>query len=451
MALGLRGRLLAVFLTMMAIAALGSTALFSRLLAVRSLTSLDRYLERRGREFVATLGPGRANLKDFPAAGTTALEKAGYDPAELAGLLRLPDGHITATQPALRLEEGPQARDLLARGSGVGWTQTSRGRARLAAHAVDVGESAPAVFLLARFTDPIDRNRGEVVRLFLGVLFGSLSLASIAGYFLAGRALRPLRDITRTARLISREDLSRRITFRGHQDEVGQLAATFNEMLGRLEAAFTEQQRFLSDVSHELRTPMQVIKGHLEVLQRLPHPTAAESRATLTLVLDEVNRMARLTGQLLTLARSAGALTRTSVPARPFLEEIVRKAGTLGSRRFTLEAEEITIPMNRDALTQILLNLVQNAVENTAPQDRITVGAAGGGEEIRLWVADTGRGIAEEALPHIFERFFRVGEDGGSGLGLAIVDALVRAHGGQVKVESQVGRGTKVEIILPRE
>lgn len=449
MALGLRGRLLAVFLTMMAIAAVGSTALISRLLAVRSLSGLDRYLVRRGVELVAELPHATAAPADLAAAWGAALEKTGYDPAELAAVLRTPDGRLLATQPSLRLEEAPGARELLAVGSGIGWARTAKGRARLAARPVPVSGGPPGVLLLARFTDPLDRNRGEMVRLFLLVLLGSLLLAGVAGYFLAGGALRPLREITRTARLISREDLSSRIDFRGRQDEVGHLAATLNEMLGRLEAAFGEQQRFLSDVSHELRTPMQVIKGHLEVLQRLPDPSGEEYRATLALVLDELDRMARMTGQLLTLARSTGTLKRTPVPARPFLEEIVRKAGTLAPRRFGLEAEEVTIPADRDALTQIMLNLVQNAVENTVPQDRITVGAAGDGREIRLWVTDSGRGIPPEALPHIFERFFRVGENGGSGLGLAIVKALVQAHGGHVRATSRSGEGSIFEVFLP--
>lgn len=434
---------------MMLIAALGSTALVSRMLAARSRDGLDRYLDRRSREFLAAVAP--ADPASLPAAVAGFLERAGYDPEELAVLVQLADGRLLTTQPDLRLEQVPEARLLLDQEAGWAWAQTAKGRARLAARSVQVGGVPAPVFLIARFTDPLDRNRTEMVRLFLAVLLGSLLLAGVAGYFLAGHALEPVRRITRTARLISREDLSRRITFQGPQDEVGELAATFDEMLARLEAAFAEQRRFLTDVSHELRTPMQVIKGHLEVLRRLPDPSAEESRATLDLVLDEVDRMARLTGQLLTLARSSGALMRRPVALRPFLEEIVRKAETLAPRRFALEAEDdISVLADRDALTQIMLNLVQNAVDSSTPDDHITIGVAADPGEVRLWVADTGRGISEEALPHLFERFYRVADNGGTGLGLAIVDALVRAHGGRVRVESRLGRGSTFEVILPR-
>lgn len=128
----------------------------------------------------------------------------------------------------------------------------------------------------------------------------------------------------------------------------------------------------------------------------------------------------------------------------------MRKSRTLASRRFTLAAgDELIVTADRDALTQILLNLVQNSVDNTSEEDQITIGAAAGSEEVRLWVTDTGRGISPEAIPKLFQRFYRVGDEGGAGLGLAIVDALVRAHGGRVQVRSQPGEGSTFEIFLP--
>jgi signal transduction histidine kinase len=195
---------------------------------------------------------------------------------------------------------------------------------------------------------------------------------------------------------------------------------------------------------------MQIIKGHLEVLNRLPNPTPAETRDTLSLVLDEVDRMARLVGQLLTLARSAGVLALKPMALRPFLEDVVRKAETLAPRRFSLEVDgEPRVTANRDALTQIIFNLVQNAVDNTSPDDHIAIGAAGDDDRVRVWVRDTGRGIPEEALPRLFERFYRVNEDGRAGLGLTIVEALVRAHGGTVTARSRSGEGATFEVVLP--
>jgi len=365
-------------------------------------------------------------------------------------LFRAPNGRVVSNASRLRLETVPAIRELIEMGSGSRWAQTPEGRARVLARTVPVAGLPAGVYVLARFTDPLDRNRAEMVRLFLMILLGTLTVAGGAGYILTGKALEPLRRISRTARMIRREDLSRRIDYRGPGDEVGELAGTFDEMLGRLESAFAEQHHFLSDVSHELRTPMQVIKGHLEVLNRLPAPSPQEYRETLALVLDEVDRMARLVGQLLTLARSTGVLSWKPLALRPFLEDILRKAETLAPRRFSLDvADEVMLVADRDALTQIMLNLAQNAVDNTSPDDRITIGAAADGQDVRLWVQDTGRGIPEGAIPHLFERFYRVGENGGAGLGLAIVDALVRAHGGRLRVESQFGAGATFEVIIP--
>jgi signal transduction histidine kinase len=107
------------------------------------------------------------------------------------------------------------------------------------------------------------------------------------------------------------------------------------------------------------------------------------------------------------------------------------------------------VAADRDALTQIVLNLTQNAVDNTAPSDGITLGAEERGGQTRIWVTDTGRGIPAAALPHVFERFYRVGDNGGTGLGLSIVDALVRAHGGTVTVRSREGEGASFEVVLP--
>jgi signal transduction histidine kinase len=447
--LGLRGRLLAAFLALMVVAALASAAVLSRLLAARTRDGLDRYLERQTRDFAAAIAP----LNDPAHAAEFAsqfFEVVGHDPRELALLFRTREGRVTANVPLLRLEQVPEIRRLLEVGTGATWAMTASGRARAVARTIEVAGAPGGVYLVARFSDALDRDRAEQIRLFLVILIGAIGVAGAAGYFIASRALQPVRQISRTARLISREDLSGRIDYRGPQDEVGELAGTFNEMLGRLEAAFSEQQRFLTDVSHELRTPMQVIKGHLEVLNRLPNPSREETRETLTLVLDEVDRMARLVAQLLTLARSVGVVVMKPIALRPFLEELLRKAETLAPRRFALDvSEEPTVAADRDALTQIVLNLAQNAVDNTTPDDRITLGADAHAGQTRIWVRDTGRGIPPTALPRVFERFYRVQDNGGAGLGLSIVEALARAQGGTVTVESREGEGATFEVLLP--
>jgi two-component system, OmpR family, sensor kinase len=449
--LGLRGRLLAAFLALMIVAALASTAVLSRLLAARTRDGVDVYLERQTRDFATAITPlnNHAQAAEF---ASQFFEILGHDPRELVLLFRTREGRFVSNVPRLHLEQVPEIRRLLEVGSGATWAATASGRVRAVARTIEVAGAPGGVYLVARFTDALDRDRAEQIRLFLLILIGAIGVAGAAGYFIAGRALQPLRQISRTARLISREDLSRRIEYRGPRDEVGELAGTFNEMLGRLEAAFAEQQRFLTDVSHELRTPMQVIKGHLEVLNRLPNASREETRETLALVLDEVDRMARLVAQLLTLARSVGVVAIAPIAVRPFLVEILRKATTLAPRRFALDVSgEPTVAADRDALTQIVLNLTQNAVDNTTPADGITLGAEEQAGRARIWVTDTGRGIPPAALPHVFDRFYRVDNDngGGAGLGLSIVDALVRAQGGTVTVQSREGEGSIFEVVLP--
>jgi signal transduction histidine kinase len=447
--LGLRGRLLAAFLALMIVAALASTAVLSRLLASRTRDGVDVFLERQTRDFAIAITPlnNHAQTAEF---ASQFFEVLGHDPRELGLLFRTREGRVVSNVPRLRLQEIPEIRRLLEVGSGATWAATAAGRARAVARTIEVAGAPGGVYLVARFTDSLDRDRAEQIRLFLLILLGAIGVAGTAGYFIAGRALQPLRQISRTARLISREDLSRRIEYSGPRDEVGELANTFNEMLGRLEAAFAEQQRFLTDVSHELRTPMQVIKGHLEVLNRLPDASREETRETLAVVLDEVDRMARLVAQLLTLARSVGVVAIKPIALRPFLVDILRKATTLAPRRFALDVSgEPTAAADRDALTQIVLNLTQNAVDNTTPADEITLGAEERAGRTRIWVTDTGRGIPSSALPHVFERFYRVSDNGGAGLGLSIVDALVRALGGAVAVRSREGEGATFEIVLP--
>lgn len=299
---------------MMLIASLASTALISRLLAARSREGLDRYLHGKAMEFL-NRAAGAATAEETQRVARGFFSQAGYDPAELVLLLRMTDGRVVSSAPGLRLEAVPEVRGLLDQGLGEGWVPTPRGRARIVVRPLRLSSGLLAgAYLVGRFTDALDRSRTAMVRLFLVVLVSTLAAAGLGGYALAGRALSPLRRIARIARLISREDLSRRIPIDGPRDEVGDLTATLNEMFGRLEAAFAEQHRFLSDVSHELRTPMQVIKGHLEVLRRLPQTDPRELREILSLVLEEVDRMARLTTQLLTLARAGAVLTCSRSP-----------------------------------------------------------------------------------------------------------------------------------------
>jgi two-component system OmpR family sensor kinase len=279
-----------------------------------------------------------------------------------------------------------------------------------------------------------------------------LLIATGLAFLVAGRVLAPLRRLRATATSITESDLTQRLEVRG-SDELAELARTFNAMLDRLESAFDSQRAFLSDAGHELRTPITIVRGHLELLGDDP----IERRETLALVQDELRRMSRLVEDLLTLAKAERSdfLRPEDIDLDELVEELLEKARALGDRDWVLErADPGLLHADRQRLTQAVMNLAVNAVQHTAPGDRIALGGALTGAEVVLSVADSGPGIAAADQARIFERHERV--DGGrrpegAGLGLAIVDAIATAHGGRVSVQSAPGAGARFAIILPVE
>jgi heavy metal sensor kinase len=301
----------------------------------------------------------------------------------------------------------------------------------------------------------------QTLLLILGVAYPvTLVVASFGGAFLAGRALSPIDRLTRLARRISAEDLGQRLDLRLPDDEVGRLARTFDEMIARLDEAFRRQRQFTADASHELRTPMTVIKGQIEVaLQRERDPQAY--RQVLQAVNEEVDRMIRLVGSLLTLARAdAGQIPITLEPVSlpDVVGAAIEQVQPLASRRGVdlqlSSSRPVTLRADDDLILQLLLNLLDNAIKYTAAGGQVTVGWNANGRDVELWVRDTGSGIAREHLTRLFERFYRVDKarsraEGGSGLGLAISRWIAEAHGGSISVESALGRGSTFTVRLP--
>ena len=299
--------------------------------------------------------------------------------------------------------------------------------------------------------------------LLIGSVFVVL-LAFIAGWVLSGTALRPIQRITETAHVIGMQhDFDRRVDYRGPPDEVGQLATTFNGMLNELqethqqtEEALHQQRRFVADASHELRTPLTTIRGNLGLLQRQPPITEEDERAVLGDMVDETNRLIRLVNDLLVLARSdAGRALRLSpVPIVPLVDEVCRQ-GKLLDTQHTIECEvvpEASVMGDQDAIKQVLLILLDNALKFTPKGGTITIGVTQTNRAVAIRLSDTGPGIAPEALPHIFERFYRSDESrtgSGAGLGLAIAKELIEAQHGQIGVTSTLGRGSTFTITLP--
>jgi len=296
------------------------------------------------------------------------------------------------------------------------------------------------------------------VLLVLGPLV--LLLTSGSGLFLADRALGPIDRITRMAQRISAENLSGRIDLQGPADEVGRLARTFDAMLARLEAAFTRQREFTADASHELRTPLTAIIGQIDVALEQPR-TDASYRATLASVREQAQRLTRLAGELLLLARA------DAPSAHPVIEQfdmaavlpaIVAQVESLAAAHDQTVVLDPLPPLllygNEDQIIRLVLNLLDNALRYTPPGGRIAVSGACDEREITISVNDSGPGIAPEHLPRLFDRFFRIDRvrnraQGGNGLGLAIAQSIAQAHGGRIDVDSLIGQGSTFTVVLP--
>lgn len=310
------------------------------------------------------------------------------------------------------------------------------------------GDARPAQLVAVEFATPARAEALATLRTLAGISLGALVLGAIAAWLVAGRILRPVRLVRDAAERIGESRLEERIDVTG-DDEVAQLARTFNQMLDRIESAFAGQRQFLDDAGHELRTPLTVIRGHLEVMSANPD----EQRATLALVTDELARMSRIVDDLLLLARAERPdfITPTPTDLAELTIEVAAKAQALAPRAWKVdEVAERTVLADGQRLTQALMQLVLNAVGHTAAGDRISVGSAVRDGRVELWVDDEGTGIPAADQRRIFERFAVVGHQKDStGLGLAIVRSIAEGHGGSVRVDSEPGRGARFTLDLP--
>jgi len=284
-----------------------------------------------------------------------------------------------------------------------------------------------------------------------------------AGWVLSGAVLRPVNRITHTARAIGAErDFGRRVDHTGPNDEIGQLATTFNRMLTQLQAAYQQverslqqQRQFVADVSHELRTPLTTIRGNLALLRREPAVGAEEETDILEDMAGESDRLIRLVNDLLALAHaeSGRQLQSETVWVKPLVEDVCRQARLLDPERTITctDMVDVAVAGDRDAFKQVLLILMDNALKHTG--GAVAVLTAVLDERATIGIRDSGPGIDPEVLPYVFERFYRGDEARsrpGIGLGLPIARALVEAQNGTISIESQVARGSIITVTLPR-
>ena len=288
----------------------------------------------------------------------------------------------------------------------------------------------------------------------------ALALAGGGGWFFAHRALNPVNRMTETARRIGAGRLHERIELTGAGDELDRLADTLNNMLRRLDEAFTEMRQFTADASHELQTPLTILKGEIEVALRARR-SEEEYTGILRSALEEVERIAALVEGLLLLARSdAGVLKldRTTVDLTGLVEEVLGHMRTLAATRSVAlklgEIEPVEVPGDVNHLRRLLLNLVDNAVKYTPPGGTVKVSVTAREDRAIVAIADTGPGIPPDEEDKIFQRFYRSPEAratgrSGSGLGLSIVKSITEAHHGTIALETTPGKGSTFRVSLP--
>ena len=332
--------------------------------------------------------------------------------------------------------------------------QTESGRVRYVIVPVTSPTDSGAL-VAAMFADAEGQEIAEVMRRYGLLILLSLALAGLAGWLVAGRVLRPIRQIRNTAHEIGSSDLAKRIPLAQNVGgELLELATEFNSMLDRIQESFDAQRQFVDDAGHELRTPLTIITGHFELMERDPSQLVASRE----IIRDELARMTRMVQDLQTLTKSnqPGFIKTAPVDTTELLDELLLKAKSLGNREWSLQASPDEIVwVDRQRLTQAMLQLASNAIRHTKTGDRIAIGNRMTEDAAEFFIQDSGPGIPVADRARIAERFVRgsnVSQDTeGSGLGLALVTAIAKAHEGNLIIgESPMG-GAELVIRIPKE
>ena len=321
-----------------------------------------------------------------------------------------------------------------------------------------VGEEVVGVLQVGRSAETVQRVTSALTWITLGGGIGAVAVVLVVAYILSRSALRPIEEMTELAAEMEASDLTRRIRATGKPSEVQRLADTFDLMLERLENAFDQQKNFVLDVSHELRTPLTALRGNLDV-QLMDSTLDDEVREQMERMSSEVGRLIRLTSNLLYLAHAEAGreVASMQVDLDSLCLDVLHEMKGVGSGvALRLDhSDAVTVQGDPDLLKQLLLNLVDNGLKHTAPDGEVKVSLYQEGPTVQVVVEDTGSGIPADQLEHIFERFYRGpngrNRSGGSGIGLAISRWIAQVHGGDITVETELGRGTKFTVRLATE
>ena len=376
-----------------------------------------------------------------------------------------PTGRITIQSPNLRTRDIPLSRASLEsafKGHTTFESAAFPGESSIRLISVPIVEDGALLNIVQVGTSlrPMDETLHRLLAVLLLTGPVALGLSLIGGWFLAGRALRPVDQITSAAQRITASDLSRRLSVPTSSDEIGRLATTFNDMIARLETSFSQIRQFSADASHELRTPLTVMKGESELALRRSR-SADEYKLVLESNLEEIDRLSRIVDELLFLSRAdlgQVKLERQAVKLDALVADIQRQASVLGQDQQIHVAlgpvDPVELLGDEWRLRELLLNLVDNAIKYSRPGGTIELSLIRQAPMARLTVSDHGIGIPLDAQSRIFDRFFRADNARahsrkGTGLGLALCKWIVEAHQGRIELDSVPGDRTRVTVVLP--
>jgi signal transduction histidine kinase len=452
----------------LAIAAVAALAVVASFLALYSSTSarlrdqIDAQLNTQAAEWrLFSQGADNSNQAELAQAARRFIVGQRYHAESLIIVFQMNRGGTVSNDPELVRREEARERDsgeatgLLRAPAGLS-TQTvaEAGQMRVLTIPLQRGGQQVGTLRVANPLTPVEQAQSSLRRSFLLVGLLAVGVAVAVGLALASVIAAPLRRMARVAAAVEGGNLRERTGPVRARGELRLLADAMDHMLDRLEQTFRRQRDFVSDASHELRTPLTVLRAQVELLDReLDLQRRHEATATLLARIDELDR---LVGDLLTLATAeAGQLVvPQEIGLRDFFEDLRRDMPLFGDREFALVPIDGTLHADPDRLTQVLRNLIRNAVTHTKPGDRVLVTATARGELLEIIVSDSGPGIPAEKLEDVFERFHRLDRgrsraSGGSGLGLAIARAITEAHGGRLYAESPPGSGAVFHLELP--
>jgi heavy metal sensor kinase len=457
MHLSIRWRLTLWYTLALAVILLGCGALVYALLARALHQGIDRSLLAEFQE-----------LKDDPQPASSQDERLRYWITELKEHENIwcvvydRDGRVVERTATLALESVPPMPSLPpgeSRFRDVALPMI--GRQRLLNSSLRLGDNELSIAFLFPLEEA-DRTLRQLWMVLATAGPGALVITGGLGYLLARKALAPMERLHRLTEEITAEQLDRRLPVVNPNDELGRLASTINAMIGRLERSFIEIRRFTADASHELRTPLTAIRTETEVALRKPL-TTSEYQHLLGSILEECDRLTRLTDQLLTLSRDDAG---TAYPAAASVDVANLLAGVLETMQPLAEVKglhvhavgngPVAVHGDEARLRQVFYNILDNAIKYTSAGGRIEIGLVHQRQEVVITIRDTGIGIPPEHLPRVFDRFYRVDkarsrEQGGTGLGLSIARSIVAAHRGHIEIISTPGQGTRCIVSLPAQ